>query len=89
MSLQRFGIFPLLDEHHPEIVLDVTVNAVQQASRLLARTPDVRQAQLQDSIDRVRSGFDTAGHDHHAMRLSKKACELPFPLSVPALSARQ
>jgi hypothetical protein len=29
----------------------------------------MRQAQLKDPIDRVRSGFDAAGHDHHTKRI--------------------
>ena len=44
VSLEGLGILPLLEEHHPQLVLDVTVNAVQQASRLPTGTPDVRQA---------------------------------------------
>src|SRR5580658_6856214 len=41
VGFERLGIFPALDEHHPELILDVTVDAVKQASRLPARTLNV------------------------------------------------
>jgi hypothetical protein len=32
----------------------------------------VRQAQLQDAVDRVWSGFDASGHDQHVTMVPKR-----------------
>jgi hypothetical protein len=70
--LERLGVFPLFDEHDPELILEVTVNTVQDAPRLQARALNVRQAQLQDAVDRVWSGFDASGHDQHVTMVPKR-----------------
>ena len=79
--LKRLRVFPSFDEHDPELILDVTVNTVQEAPRLEAGALNVRQAQLQDAIDRVWSGFDAAGHDQHVTMVPKRV------IFVPSLSA--
>jgi len=70
--LKRLGVFPLFDEHNPELILDVKVNTVQDAPRLQAGALNVRQAQIQDAIDRVWPGFDVAGHDQHVTMVPKR-----------------
>jgi hypothetical protein len=77
--LEGLGVFPLFDEHNPEIILDVTVNTVEDAPRFHAGAPNVRQAQLKDAIDRVWSGFDAAGHDQHVTIITTRVI-LGLPL---------
>jgi hypothetical protein len=70
--LERLGVFPLFDEHDPELILEVTVNTVQDAPRLQARALNVRQAQLQDAVDRVWPSFDAASHNQHVTMVPKR-----------------
>jgi hypothetical protein len=70
--LKRLGVFPLFDEYDPELILDIAVNTVQDAPRFQAGALNVRQAQLEDAINRLRSGFDAAGDDQHLTMVPKR-----------------
>ena len=62
---ERVGIGPVLKEEEAVLVFDVAMDGVQQASRLLPRTVDVLETQLEHAIEVFRAGANTAGHDEH------------------------
>jgi catechol 2,3-dioxygenase-like lactoylglutathione lyase family enzyme len=67
---QRVGVGPVLEEHEPQRTFHVAVNRVQQTSGLFPRTAHVGQAELEELVDRVGTGFDAAGDDEHGRTLA-------------------
>ena len=59
------AIGPLLEEHHPERMLDVVVDGVADATRLEAGAVDVLEARGQHLVEVPGSGRGATGDDDH------------------------
>ena len=46
-------------------MFNVAMDGVQQTARLVPRTVDVLETQLEHAIEVFRAGTDAAGHDEH------------------------